>query len=122
MLGNTKHTDEWDTENVFILGNQGFLKQRASRCGKNTDNKMNIYPDDTNPETAIRSDLWQDMNLHELLNQQALVLNRINAVASMRSGGFAVESMAGMHAALQHASDVLTELINQATSNKKKKD
>lgn len=80
---------------------------------------MTFDTDDRNPDTQIRSDLWGNMSLHELLNQQRLVLNRLTAAGNLLTGLHANENMRGLYFALQHASDTLTELINQAASKKK---
>lgn len=76
-------------------------------------------PEDTNPETAIRSDLWQTMNLEGLLNQQNLVINRLHAASGLLTGMHANENMRGAYFALQHAADQLADLINQAATKKK---
>lgn len=80
---------------------------------------MTFDTDDRNPETQIRSDLWSTMNMHELLNQQRLVLNRLSTAGNLLTGMYANENMRGLYQALQHASDTLTEMINQAASKKK---
>lgn len=76
---------------------------------------MNMIQED-DPQTNIRTDLWGEMSLQDLLNQQDMVINRLTAVAQLVSHN---QSMRGMYAALQHANEVLSDLILNV-SNKKK--
>lgn len=69
--------------------------------------------DETNPEYNVRTDLWATMSLQELQRQHELVCIKLNTVHGMISGPHASMSMIGIFHALQHATDVLTELINK---------
>lgn len=66
--------------------------------------------------TEIRADLWETMNSSQLSRQQELILSRLSTLQKMMPG---TESTIGMYKALDHALNIVTELIETRNKNNK---
>lgn len=77
----------------------------------NTD----IDPNNEDWQVNIRSDMWNNMNTHQLNIQLELVVTKISLLLTLPAADPTVQSM---RFALQKALDYLTDLINNKTEPK----
>jgi hypothetical protein len=63
------------------------------------------------PETEIRTDLWNTMNVQELSNQRDLIITKLTLVGSMISGN-ATPSILGLYKVFQQALEDINRLID----------
>jgi len=75
------------------------------------------YNPSDDPQETIRADLWAEMNLSELTNQQDLVLTKLSLLASVM-GSSPTQSYKDMYGSLQAALEALNGLIEHRTNNK----
>lgn len=86
---------------------------------------MNTQPIDctpgTDPEKELRSDLWPTMSLPQLLQQQEIAITKVSKFATIVGAG-APPSYVAIYNALQEALNVLNNMIDNRSQQKKRKE